>query len=91
MKTRENNLKKYIKDSLDLTKNNVIVSKTENYKKSNYYEEIFKIYKELGGRLADIPINIQSRHLDFVLNGAIFEYEYRIACLIKNKYLWGIH
>lgn len=71
MGKREHNILKYINPDYDFKK--PAIPKLRDYKNSKWYDEIFAIYKELGGIQNEIPIGIKSNHLDFAINGKILE------------------
>ncbi|MFZ4414996.1 MAG: DUF7255 family protein [Bacteroidales bacterium] len=71
MGERQNNIIKYLCEDYNFSK--IKIPSKDDYKASKYYNEIFSIYKELGGILDEIPFGIKSKDLDYVINGKILE------------------
>lgn len=70
MGKRENNLKIYLNGGNKYSKP-LDLPTLADYKASDYYAEIFSIYKELGGIQNEIPFSINK--LDYFSNGKIVE------------------
>jgi hypothetical protein len=92
MGKRQDNVLKYLSCDFDFSP--VKLPTLKEYKASPYYQEIFEIYKELGGMLDEIPFGgLSERYIDFFINGRILELDeenhfnrYRLVTLAASIY-----
>lgn len=92
MGEKQNNVRTYLSPNFDFT--DIKLPNLQEYKASPHYQEIFDIYKELGGILDEIPFGgLATRYMDFFINGKILELDeenhfnrYRLTTLRSSIY-----